>query len=94
MAYFDSSKNRALWEIRLTALRKERAAREEGKEGSDLGQMMQDQPVAEASRVHMTYTDLLKEEADAVKKPSKREHAGMEKTLESREKEARTYEKT
>ena len=28
MAYFDSSKNRALWEIRLGQLRRERAARE------------------------------------------------------------------
>ena len=30
MAYFDSSKNRALWEIRLGELKKERAAREAG----------------------------------------------------------------
>ena len=30
MAYFDSSKNRALWEIRLGELRKARAMRESG----------------------------------------------------------------
>ena len=33
MAYFDSSKNRALWEIRLGQLRKERQLRDQGGTG-------------------------------------------------------------
>ncbi len=64
MAYFDSSKNRALWEIELAGLRKERAAREEGRRGKGLEEGVKEQ-TSRLTPVHMTYQELLKEEAEA-----------------------------
>lgn len=93
MAYFDSSKNRALWDIRLAALKKERDARAAGKEAADIAKAAPQRQMSDGKRVHMTYTDLLKEEADAVKKQPKRARADREPGLGQREKEARSYEK-
>ncbi len=72
MAYFDSSKNRALWAIRLTELKKERAAREAGE---TVGMRMESSAMertAAPSRVRVTYQELLKEEAMASKTAEKR----------------------
>ncbi len=96
MAYFDSSKNRALWEIRLGELRRERAAREAGGgEG-----LQRDQPVKQVqnpSRVRVTYQQLLKEEAMASEKTSRRGPKAMARAkegpkLDERAKEARSHE--
>ncbi len=83
MAYFDSSKNRALWEIRLKELRAERAAREAGEERSTA--FKEHQPTASPSRVRVSYKELLAEEAkDGMNR--KRGPASMERGR-SREKE-------
>ena len=69
MAYFDSTKNRALWEIRLAELKKERAAREAGG-GAGAG-LTQNQPqvkTANPTRVRVSYQQLLQEEAKALAK--------------------------
>ena len=71
MAYFDSSKNRALWEIRLGQLRKERQLRDQGGTG-DAFMEAADQQMASQTRVRVTYQELLKEEAMAAER-SKRE---------------------
>ena len=67
MAYFDSSKNRALWEIRLGQLRKERQLRDQGGTG-DAFMEAADQVTASKTRVRVTYQELLKEEAMASEK--------------------------
>lgn len=78
MAYFDSSKNKALWEIRLGQLRKERAAREAGggsqafKEGTP--------NLADSVRVPISYQELLKREA--MESGRKRERTEGEKMRE------------
>jgi len=77
MAYFDSSKNRALWEIRLKELRAERAAREAG-EGRSTA-FREHQATATPSRVRTSYKELLAEEASAAK-TRKRGPAAMERT--------------
>lgn len=96
MAYFDSSKNRALWEIRLGELKRERAAREAGGSSGPLT----NQPVKEAGnpyRVRVTYQELLKKEAEATKKSAGRRPRAMEREkdksrLSERAKEAAGYE--
>lgn len=96
MGYFDSTKNRALWEIRLTELKKERAAREAG--GGSRAGLTQNQPqikTANPSRVRVTYQQLLREEAKASERAKKREGRGLEhKKAPERQKEAATYEKS
>lgn len=94
MGYFDSSKNRALWEIRLGELRKERAAREAGNAGRMPQSQAERQPV-NPSRVRVTYQQLLKAEASASGKEKRRESMalGRERTPE-RQKEAGAYEKS
>ena len=96
MGYFDSTKNRALWEIELQNLRKLRAERASGKH------MTAEPAVARVltgkEPVRMTYQELLREEAAASQKSPKRERqAAMEiskeKQKENIKKEARAYEK-
>ena len=61
MAYFDSSKNRALWEIRLGELKKERAAREAGG-----GRGVREETPKELTgkvRIPISYQELLKRDA-------------------------------
>lgn len=78
MAYFDSSKNKALWEIELQALRKAKADRQAGKTTGEVKK--EAAPMALGRQpVKMTYADLLKEEAASVKKAPKREHAAMQR---------------
>ncbi|MGN0132507.1 MAG: hypothetical protein ACI4AA_08700 [Lachnospiraceae bacterium] len=76
MAYFDSSKNRALWEIELQGLRKARADRQAGKTS---GEVKQETPkvMTGLEPVKMTYADLLMEEAASVKKVPRREQSSM-----------------
>lgn len=96
MGYFDSSKNRALWDIELQNLKKLRAERAAGKhvtaEPTASRQMSGKVPV------RMTYQELLKEEAAATQKSPKKERqavmeASKEKQKESVKKEARAYER-
>ena len=96
MGYFDSSKNRALWDIELQNLRKLRAERAAGKhvvmEQTASRQMTGKEPV------RMTYQELLKEEAAASQKSPKKERqtaleASKEKQKETIKKEARAYER-
>lgn len=95
MGYFDSTKNRALWEIELQNLRKLRAERAAGKhvvvEHTVVRQLSGKEPV------RMTYQELLKEEAAATQKSPKKERqmameASKEKQKETIKKEARTHE--
>ena len=85
MGYFDSTKNRALWEIELQNLRKLRAERASGK------QVVADQAPARQlsgkAPVRMTYQELLKEEAAAARKsPNKERQMAME-ALKEKQKE-------
>lgn len=64
MAYFDSSKNRALWEIRLGELRKARALHESGIVNESVQAKTQTE-MTSGTRIRMTYQELLKEEAMA-----------------------------
>ena len=61
MAYFDSTKNRALWEIRLGELKKERAAREAGGGGSVREEAPKE--MTGKVRIPISYQELLKREA-------------------------------
>lgn len=90
MAYFDSTKNRALWEIELTALRKERAAREAGKRGPAPEAAPEKRQMGRAP-VRMTYQELLKEEAEASRKSSRRE-GPSKAAVRERQKERTGYE--
>lgn len=95
MGYFDSTKNRALWEIELQNLRKLRAERAEGKHVTAEPTVTK---VTGKEPVRMTYQELLKEEAAAVQKAPKKERqavmeAAKERQKETPKKEARAYEK-
>ena len=95
MGYFDSKKNRALWEIELQNLRMLRAERAAGKH-VDLGQPVS-RTLTGKEPVRMTYRELLKEEAAASKKSPKKEfqaamEASKERQKETTKKEARAYE--
>ena len=96
MGYFDSSKNRALWDIELQNLKKLRAERAAGKHVV-IEQILSKQ-MSGREPVRMTYQDLLKEEAAASQKSPKRERqvsmeASKEKQKENLNKEARAYER-
>ncbi len=79
MAYFDSSKNRALWEIRLGQLRKERAAREAGL-GSENFREQAPREMADHVRVPISYQELLKREA--MESGKARERTGKDQVRE------------
>lgn len=86
MAYFDSSKNRALWEIELQALRKEKAERAAGKVVStQQNERKKQSAYREPERI--TYRELLEEEAAAMKKGPRREAAAKEAARERSMKE-------
>jgi len=91
MAYFDSSKNRALWEIELQSLRKARADRAAGKT-SGVAERSVERQLTGREPVRMTYADLLKEEAQASQKAPKRERPAMQ-AEKQRQKEAQVYAK-
>lgn len=77
MAYFDSSKNRALWEIELQSLRKARADRAAGKTTGLEGKKVHTH-LNSKEPVRMTYADLLREEAEASRRAPKREYAAVQ----------------
>lgn len=92
MAYFDSSKNRALWEIELQGLKKARADRQAGKTSGEVKKEAVKEKTGKEP-VKMNYAELLKEEAAVSRKNPKRERsaAHMEKQREKQieaEKEA------
>ena len=94
MGYFDSSKNRALWEIELQNLRKLRAEREAGHHVTV--ERAAERVKTGREPVRMTYQELLKEEAAAQKAPKKerqaaKEHA-KERVASAPAKEARGHE--
>lgn len=96
MGYFDSQKNRALWEIELQNLRKLRAERAAGKHMT--AERAAQKQLTGKEPVRMTYQELLKEEAAATQKTSRKErHAAMEaakeRQKETPKKEARAYER-
>ena len=65
MAYFDSAKNRALWQKELAGLKQERARRESmgfAAVGKGKAKGAEDRP----GRVRITYAQLEKEEYEAV----------------------------
>lgn len=67
MAYFDSKKNRALWEIELQELRKEKAARAAGKVPQH-ARTVEKKSNLDRGAIRTSYKELLKEEALASKK--------------------------
>ena len=94
MGYFDSTKNRALWEIELQNLRKLRAERAAGKHVTIEPAVAK---VTGKMPVRMTYQELLKEEAASVQRAPKKERqaameAAKERQKETPKKEARAYE--
>lgn len=87
MAYFDSSKNRALWEIRLGQLRKERAAREAGG-GNEAFREETAKTITSATRVPISYQELLKREAmESGKKREQTAAARMREMTQVQEKQ-------
>lgn len=99
MGYFDSTKNKALWEIRLKELRKERAAREAGG-GGNLHRETAQKQASSVTRVRVSYQELLKEEAKASERNKKkaseysRERSRDRERGQERQREARAYEKS
>jgi len=95
MGYFDSTKNRALWEIELQNLRKLRAERAAGKHVTVEPAVTR--ALSGKAPVRMTYQDLLREEAASHKNPKKDRQIAMEaakeRQKETPKKEARAYEK-
>lgn len=98
MGYFDSSKNRALWDIELQNLRKLRAERMSGKQVK--AEPVETKTLTGKEPVRMTYQELLKEETAAIQKAPKKERQrekslehSKEQQKESRQKEAHAYEK-
>jgi len=92
MAYFDSTKNRALWEIELAALRKERAARAAGKTGAVMEADTRQKQMSGREPVRMTYQDLLREEANASRKTARSKEPSRA-AVKERQKEMPAYEK-
>ena len=93
MGYFDSSKNRALWEIRLGELRKERAARAAG--GGGPLKSEPEKQVQDPSRVRIPHKELLAMEAKASPRPQNRAGTALDRQLgQEREKEKGAYEKS
>ncbi len=88
MAYFDSSKNRALWEIRLGQLRRERAAREAGGQGT----LKEQDSVQKAGavRIPISYEELLKREA--AESGKRREMGNRERSREKTGEKTRVQE--
>lgn len=86
MAYFDSSKNRALWEIRLGQLKKERDAREAGGANEAFREETA-KTMGNATRVPISYQELLKREA--MESGKMRERTAGDKAREA----ARTQER-
>ena len=95
MGYFDSSKNRALWEIELQNLRRLRAERASGKQAT--AEPAAARTLTGKEPVRMTYQELLREEAMAAQKaPKKERQIAMEASKEKQKettKGARAYEK-
>ncbi|MCI8536793.1 MAG: hypothetical protein HFG68_14745 [Hungatella sp.] len=77
MAYFDSSKNRALWEIRLGELRKEREARQAGGTSTAFEEQAQ-REMSGTTRVRITYEELLREEAMVSEKSKGKERGARQ----------------
>ncbi len=92
MAYFDSTKNRALWEIELAALRKERAARAAGKTGAVVEADARQRQMTGKEPIRMTYQELLREEANASPKSAHSKEPSRAAVRE-RQKEMPAYEK-
>lgn len=102
MGYFDSTKNRALWDIRLAELRQERAAREAGGEAGPVRQETPEKQAISSVRVPVSYQQLLREEAMASERGRKRGREAMEAGRQrarerdlgqERQREAEAYEK-
>ena len=88
MAYVDRSKNRALWEIRLGQLRRERAAREAGGQGT-----LKEQDSVQktgAVRIPISYEELLKREA--AESGKRREMGNRERSREKTGEKTRVQE--
>lgn len=91
MAYFDSAKNRALWQKELDGLRAERARREAngfspaGKKETGAG--MKEHP----QRIRITYAELEREEYEAVR-VQKAERAAVREASAGRSKTERSAE--
>lgn len=90
MAYFDSSKNRALWEIRLGQLRKERAAREAGIQNPAFMEESK-RIMTGAVRIPISYQELLKREA--MESGKKRERTAGDRTKEMSQVQERQRER-
>ena len=96
MAYFDSKKNRALWEIELQRLRKEKAERAAGKIPQRLAR--EEKKYGHDRQVIRTsYKELLREESQAMKKTLpkdslQRERAKTADVSKERQKEGMVHE--
>lgn len=91
MAYLDSQKNRAMWEIRLEGLRKQRADREAGK----IPEQKQPEAAAEIQphRRRITYEELLQREAQTMKRGGPEQNHSMNRQMDrqpSRQPEAKS----
>lgn len=90
MAYFDSAKNRALWQKELAGLRKERARRE-SMGFAAVGNNKLKESAENPGRIRVTYAQLEKEEQEAVQ--AKREQrAERQRTVSAEHSAERTPE--
>lgn len=85
MAYFDSPKNKALWNRELNDLRKKKELRAQGLDTSFNEEVIKEQKQKDyetnlLNREPVTYKELLQEETEAVKQAKK--SVGMTKKIE------------
>ncbi len=80
MAYFDSPKNKAMWERELDELRKMRELRKNQPEAFSVEKSSENSKLHESSRVPMTLEDLMEEENLVTRKPSR--EVRLEPTME------------
>ncbi|MCD8082512.1 MAG: hypothetical protein LUE86_03020 [Clostridiales bacterium] len=91
MAYFDSSKNRALWEIRLEELKEARERRQNSQE-ADIS-FRKNAPATESFRVRTSYQELLAEELEATRTRQRTGREREKKTFQAeRKKEGPAHE--
>lgn len=86
MAYFDSTKNRALWEIELQSLRKRKADRAAGRDLPKTAEAKESAKRTGFEPVRTSYKELLKEEAAGTRKMPSREHRKAMEAVKAPEK--------
>lgn len=83
MAYFDSPKNRALWERELTGLKEEKRLRQSGlspKAKPDIKKQEEAAKLNTPYRTRTSFQELMKEESESLRKPRPERSRSMERS--------------